>query len=415
MIQFDSAAEQAAKIKVVGVGGAGGNAINGMIAAGLTGVEFIAINTDAQDLEKSRAQNRIQIGRSLTKGLGAGANPEIGLKAVEEDKEIVVQALSGADMVFVTCGLGGGTGTGAAPIVAEIAKDLGALTVGITTLPFSFEGPIRQRNAKLGADELRDRVDTLLVIPNDRILNIIERNTPVIAAFKVVDSILLEATRSISELITVHGYINLDFADIRTIMAGMGDAMMGSGVGVGENRAIAAAEQAITSPLLDGLNIAGARGVLINITGGNNMTMMEVSEAATMVQEAAGDGANVIWGMVIDEDLDEEIRVTVIATGFNREIKKPEPFKKPVQNAATPAVPATPVSQDSPIRTSAFDATDFRELDKPTFSRQNKNIDEMILPISVKRNIYNMPSYNHEVPQSPDDLDIPAFLRKQMD
>ncbi|HED09845.1 MAG TPA: cell division protein FtsZ, partial [Caldithrix abyssi] len=260
MIQFDASAEQAAKIKVVGVGGAGGNAINGMIQAGLSGVEFIVINTDAQDLEKNLAPNKIQIGKSLTKGLGAGANPEFGMRAIEEDKEIVVNALNGADMVFVTCGMGGGTGTGAAPVVAEVAKDLGALTVGIVTTPFMFEGPVRSRNAEKGIGVMRDRVDTMLVIPNERIFSIIDKKTSVVEAFQKVDSILMEATRSISDLINVHGYINLDFADVRTIMAGMGDALMGSGVASGENRALAAAEQAITSPLLDGAEVSGARG-----------------------------------------------------------------------------------------------------------------------------------------------------------
>ena len=396
MIQFDSAAEQAAKIKVVGVGGAGGNAINGMIEAGLSGVEFIAVNTDAQDLEKNKSSNRLQIGKNITKGLGAGANPEIGLKAIEEDKELVIEALNGADMVFVTCGMGGGTGTGAAPIIAEIAKDMGALTVVITTMPFTFEGPIRQKNAKKGIEAIRERVDTMLVVPNDRIFSIIEKNTPVISAFKVVDSILLEATRSISDLINVHGYINLDFADIRTVMVGMGDALMGSGVGVGENRAIAAAEQAITSPLLDGADISGARGVLINITGGTTLSMHEVGEASSLVQEVVGEGANVIWGMVIDEQLTEEVRVTVIATGFNREAQQADQLQRPKEY----------------IREGQYSITDFKELDKPTFKRENKSIDKDY-PTGGRPNIFTLPE--QEAPAGLDDLDIPAFLRKQMD
>jgi cell division protein FtsZ len=396
MIQFDSAAEQAAKIKVVGVGGAGGNAINGMIEAGLSGVEFIAVNTDAQDLEKNKSPNRLQIGKNLTKGLGAGANPEIGLKAIEEDKELVIEALNGADMVFVTCGMGGGTGTGAAPIIAEIAKDMGALTVVITTMPFTFEGPIRQRNAKKGIEAIRERVDTMLVVPNDRIFSIIEKNTPVISAFKVVDSILLEATRSISDLINVHGYINLDFADIRTVMVGMGDALMGSGTGTGENRAIAAAEQAIISPLLDGADISGARGVLINITGGTTLSMHEVGEASSLVQEVVGEGANVIWGMVIDEQLTEEVRVTVIATGFNREARQADQLQRPKEY----------------IREGQYSITDFKELDKPTFKRENKSIDKDY-PTGGRPNIFTLPE--QEAPAGLDDLDIPAFLRKQMD
>jgi cell division protein FtsZ len=398
MIQFDSAADQAAKIKVVGVGGAGGNAINGMIEAGLSGVEFIAINTDAQDLEKNQASHRIQIGKNLTKGLGAGSNPDVGLHAIEEDKDVVIDVLNGADMVFVTCGMGGGTGTGAAPIVAEIAKDLGALTVAITTLPFKFEGPIRGRNARKGIDSMRERVDTMLVIPNDRIFSIIEKNTPVISAFKVVDSLLLEATRSISDLINVHGYINLDFADIRTIMAGMGDALMGTGVGIGENRARVAAEQAITSPLLNDIDITGARGVLINITGGSSLSMHEVGEASSLVQETVGENANVIFGMVVDEQLTDELRVTVIATGFNTEAQQAQILQKPKD-----------------IPKSEFGASDFTELDKPTFKRENKNVD-VDYPSKSRQNIFSFPDAEEEnVPEGLDDLDVPTFLRKQMD
>lgn len=402
MIQFDMTAEQSAKIKVVGVGGAGGNAINGMIADGLTGVEFIAINTDAQDLESNRSANKIQVGKTLTKGLGAGANPDIGMRAIEEDKELVINALSGADMVFVTCGMGGGTGTGAAPIIAEIAKDIGALTVAIITIPFTFEGPVRLRNAHRGINAMRDRVDTMLVIPNDRIFSIIEKNTPVMQAFKVVDSILLEATRSISDLINVHGYINLDFADIRTIMAGMGDALMGSGIGSGENRAVAAAEQAITSPLLDGAEISGARGVLINITGGASLTMFEVGEAATLIQQASGEGANVIWGMVIDDDLDEDVRVTVIATGFNKEVQQAEQLQR---------------SKTESSSKPAFAPTDFKELDKPTFRRENKRVDPLERQRVRIKNVFPLQDSDEEqeVPKGPEDLDVPAFLRKQMD
>ena len=400
MIQYDDLAEQNAKLKVVGVGGAGGNAINGMIEAGLSGVEFIAVNTDAQNLDNNKAPNRIQIGRDLTKGLGAGANPDIGLKAVEENKELIINALSGADMVFITCGMGGGTGTGAGPMIAEIAKDLGALTVGIVTRPFRFEGKTRLNNAERGIEEMRKNVDTLIVIPNDRVLAIIDPNTPALSAFKEIDSILLEATRSISDLINVHGYINLDFADIRTIMLGMGDALMGTGVATGENRAIHAAEQAISSPLLDGVNISGALGVLINITGGSNMTMLEVSEAAEVIQEAAGDNANVIFGMVVNEEIVDEVRVTVIATGFNkqdrvtREIQKPKLQEKP------------------------FNADNFDELDKPTFIRRQKeeNRTNRSLPNNYrapKTNIYSLG--DEDMPPEPEEYDIPTFLRKQMD
>jgi cell division protein FtsZ len=400
MIKYDDLAEQSAKLKVIGVGGAGGNALNGMIEAGLSGVEFIAINTDAQNLENNRAPFRIQIGKNLTKGLGAGANPEIGLKAVEEDKEAIINSITGSDMVFVTCGMGGGTGTGAAPVVAEIAKDIGALTVGIVTRPFPFEGKTRMRNADKGIEEIRKCVDTLIVIPNERVLNIIDRNTPAISAFKVVDSILLEATRSISDLINVHGYINLDFADIKTIMMGMGDALMGTGVATGEGRAAKAAEEAIQSPLLDGVNINGALGVLINITGGANLTLWEVHDAATIVQEAAGDNANVIFGMVVDENLSEELRVTVIATGFNKEAKLKTVIQQPKKEPNT------------------FESRDFNELDKPTFIRLQKEDQKTRTPSLLsakppKSNIYSID--DEDLPAEPDELDVPTFLRKQMD
>ena len=399
MIQFDNLAEQSAKIKVVGVGGAGGNALNGMIEAGLSGVEFICVNTDAQNLENNRAPYRIQIGKDLTKGLGAGANPEIGLKAIEEDKEAIINSLTGADMVFITCGMGGGTGTGAAPIVAEIAKDIGALTVGIVTKPFPFEGKTRMRNADRGIEAMRKCVDTLIVIPNERVLSIIDRNTPAISAFKVVDSILLEATRSISDLINVHGYINLDFADIKTIMQGMGDALMGTGMATGEGRATIAAEQAITSPLLDGINIRGALGVLINITGGSNLTLWEVHDAATIVQEAAGENANVIFGMVVDETLKDEIRVTVIATGFNREAK------------------IKTVMQSPKVEVKGFEGRNFSELDKPTYMRiqneEKKSKSNNLLSATPAR-VTILP-LEEDLPSEPDDLDIPTFLRKQMD
>jgi cell division protein FtsZ len=400
MIQFDSLAEQSAKIKVVGIGGAGGNALNGMIEAGLSGVEFISINTDAQNLENNRAPSRLQIGKNLTKGLGAGANPEVGLRAAEEDKEGIINSLSGADMVFITCGMGGGTGTGAAPIVAEIAKDLGALTVGIVTKPFIFEGTARLKNAEKGIEEMRKCIDTLIVIPNDRIFSIIDRNTPAISAFKVIDSILLEATRSISDLINNHGYINLDFADIKTVMLGMGDALMGTGMSTGEGRASAAAEEAISSPLLDGVDINGALGVLINITGGSNLTLWEVNEAATIIQEAAGSKVNVIFGMVVDEALSDELRVTVIATGFNKEAKIKNLMEAPK------SIPKN------------FEPVDFSELDKPAFIRKHKDEKKFDSEIPAttrpqKTSVYSIE--DEDIPEAPDELDTPTFLRKQMD
>ncbi|MFQ5603422.1 MAG: cell division protein FtsZ [bacterium] len=315
---FEENMTSTAKMKVVGVGGAGNNAINRMIEANLNGVEFIAVNTDLQALNLCKATSRVQVGRDLTKGLGAGANPEIGRKAIEEDRESVYEALSDADMIFVTAGMGGGTGTGAAPIVAEIAKDLGALTVGIVTKPFQFEGPKRQRRADDGIYELKERVDTLIVIPNQRLLSVVPKDTPLNSAFKIADEVLLQATKGISDLIAIPGLINLDFADVKTVMSEMGDALMSSGVASGEHRSLEAAQQAIASPLLEDVNIQGALGVLVNVTGGENMTLHEVNDATSVISEAAGTEANLIFGAVIDPGMEQELRVTVIATGFNR-------------------------------------------------------------------------------------------------
>ncbi|MFQ6002422.1 MAG: cell division protein FtsZ [Candidatus Zixiibacteriota bacterium] len=314
--ELDTSYENHANMKVVGVGGAGGNAINRMIDARLYGVDFIAINTDAQDLTTGKASQQVQIGSRLTKGLGAGANPEIGRKAIEEDRDVVAESLVGADMVFVTAGMGGGTGTGASPIVAEIAKDQGALTIGVVTRPFEFEGRKRMARALMGIEELKERVDTLIVIPNQKLLALANKETPLTDAFRLADEILLQATKGISELITVPGLINLDFADVKTVMAEMGDALFGIGYGTGENRAKGAASQAISSPLLDNVSIAGAKAVLVNVTGGPDITLLEVGEAVSLITEASGQDANIIFGAVIDENLKDELRVTVIATGF---------------------------------------------------------------------------------------------------
>jgi cell division protein FtsZ len=316
VFELDSNYENCAKMKVIGVGGAGGNAINRMIDSGLSGVEFISINTDLQDLENCKANQRVQIGARLTKGLGAGANPDIGRKAIEEDRDLVAESLSGADMVFVTAGMGGGTGTGACPVAAEIAKEHGALTIGIVTKPFEFEGKKRMTRAHLGIEELKGKVDTLIVIPNQRLLGLATPDTKFVDAFRMADGVLLQATKGISELITVPGLINLDFADVKTVMAEMGDALMGIGYGSGENRATEAATQAIASPLLDNISINGAKAVLINITGSGNLSLLEVNEAASLITDAAGADANIIFGAVIDETLQDEVRVTVIATGF---------------------------------------------------------------------------------------------------
>ena len=317
MIELDTKQEYGAKIRIVGVGGGGSNAVNAMINKGLEGVEFCVLNTDVQALEKSSAPFKLQIGKNLTRGLGAGADPEIGRKAVEEDREEITQLVTGCDMVFVTAGMGGGTGTGGASTIAGIAKSVGALVVGIVTKPFQFEGKRRSRQAEEGIEELRRNVDTLIVIPNQKLLALVQDSTSFLDGFSLANQVLYNATRGISELIIRHGYINVDFADVRTVMKEMGDAIMGSGVGRGEHRASVAAEHAISSPLLEGVSIQGAQGVLVNITGGRSMTLLEVSEATQIIHDAAGDDANLIFGAVLDESMDEEIMVTVIATGFN--------------------------------------------------------------------------------------------------
>src|SRR5687768_11282966 len=310
-----------AKIKVIGVGGGGGNAVNRMIQAGIKGVEFLVANTDLQAMRASLAPVKLQIGGKLTKGLGAGANPEIGRNAALEDTERILEALSGADMIFITTGMGGGTGTGAAPIIASLAAELGALTVAVVTKPFGFEGKRRRVQAEQGIRSLRDTVDTLITIPNERLLNFVERGTSLNDAFKIADDILRQAVQGISDLITVPGEINLDFADVKTIMHGMGMALMGTGVSSGEHRAVEAAQRAISSPLLEEASIEGAKGVLINITGGPDMTLFEVHEAASIIQEAADEEANIIFGTVIDPRMKDEVKVTVIATGFDAATK----------------------------------------------------------------------------------------------
>ncbi|NLZ38653.1 MAG: cell division protein FtsZ [Firmicutes bacterium] len=316
MIEFEMDIEQYAQIKVIGVGGGGSNAVNRMIAAGLRGVEFIAVNTDAQALYLSNSDHKLQIGEKLTKGLGAGANPEIGKNAAEESREEIKAALEGADMVFVTAGMGGGTGTGAAPVIAEVARELGALTVGVVTKPFTFEGKRRKMAAEKGISELREKVDTLIVIPNDRLLQVVEKKTPMVEAFRIADDVLRQGVQGISDLIAVPGLINLDFADVKTIMKETGNALMGIGVASGDNRTVEAAKAAIASPLLE-TSIDGARGVLLNITGGSDLGLFEVNEAAEIVAEAADPEATIIFGAVIDDSLGDEVRVTVIATGFD--------------------------------------------------------------------------------------------------
>ncbi|MBI3941109.1 MAG: cell division protein FtsZ [Acidobacteria bacterium] len=313
---FDEGAVTGARIKVVGIGGGGGNAVNRMIEAGIEGVEFISANTDAQALRTSLAPIKLQLGSRLTKGLGAGANPEVGRQAALEDTEKIIELVDGADMVFITAGLGGGTGTGAAPIVASLASELSALTVAVATKPFHFEGRRRMAQAEAGLAELRDSVDTVITIPNERLLQTVEAGTTLLDAFKIADDILRQAVQGISDLITVTGVINLDFADVKTIMTGMGMALMGTGVASGENRAVVAAQKAISSPLLEEGSIQGAKGVLINISGSHSMTLHEVSEATRIIQEAADSEANIIFGSVFDDSLGDRVKITVIATGF---------------------------------------------------------------------------------------------------
>lgn len=328
MLDFDVEIQQFAQIKVIGCGGGGNNAVNRMIKNGLKNVEFIAINTDKQALMLSQASQKIQIGDKLTKGLGAGANPEIGQKAAEESKEEISQAIKGADMVFITAGMGGGTGTGSAPVIAEIAKSMGILTVGVVTKPFPFEGRKRMLHAEMGINSLKEKVDTLVTIPNERLLSIVDKKTPLTESFKLADDVLRQGVQGISDLITIPGLVNLDFADVRTIMLNRGLAHMGTGLGKGDNRAQDAAKQAISSPLLE-TSIIGATGVLLNITGGPDFSLIEMNEAAEIVQNAADPDANIIVGAVIDENLKDEIRITVIATGFE-ELKKEIPGSKAV-------------------------------------------------------------------------------------
>ena len=356
-----------ARIKVIGVGGGGSNAVNRMIEVGIEGIEFLVANTDLQALKRSKAPIKIQLGSKLTKGLGAGANPNVGKEAALEDTEKIIEVLEGADMVFVTTGLGGGTGTGAAPIIASLATELGALTVAVVTKPFQFEGRRRMNQAEQGLRELRECVDTVITIPNERLLHTVERTSSLADSFGVADDVLRQAVQGISDLITVPGLINLDFADVKSIMEGMGMALMGAGRARGENRAAEATQQAISSPLLEEATIQGAKGVLINITGGPDLTLYEVNEAATIIREAADEDANIIFGAVIDENLTDEMRITVIATGFGQEA---------LAVASAAAVSALPANQPRYVQRPAEDPlrpmmhARAEDLDVPTFIRK---------------------------------------------
>lgn len=350
IFEFEETPIANARMKVVGVGGAGGNAVNRMIDEELEGVEFISMNTDAQALKHSQAQVTLQIGKKLTRGLGAGARPEVGRQALAESEEEVRRALEGADLVFVTAGMGGGTGTGAAPLVADIARDMGALTIGVVTKPFSFEGKKRERQAMQGLAELRRSVDTMILVPNDRLLAVVPKGTSFKDALKKADEVLLNATKGISDLISVTGEVNVDFADVRTVMSARGPALMGSGFGEGDNRAQEAAQEAISSPLLDDVSIAGARGVLINITGGMDLAIDEVTTISSIIQEEAGDEAEIIFGAVHDTELEGKIRVTVIATGFDshEDEKVIAPDFRRTRPQATPRPQSQPQHQAQP-------------------------------------------------------------------
>jgi cell division protein FtsZ len=384
MIEFDENKNVAAKVKAIGIGGGGCNAINTMISSKLTAVQFIAANTDAQALAVSKAPIKLQLGAKITKGLGAGANPEIGRKAALEDIDMIRDSLRGADMVFITAGLGGGTGTGGAPIIAEVAKEMGALTVAIITKPFLFEGKKRMKHAEEGVINLRMTADTLITIPNQRLLSISGKSMSLLEAFKKADEVLLHAAKGISDLIAFHGLINLDFADVRTIMAEMGMALMGTGIASGDNRAVEAAQKAISSPLLEDISIEGAKGLLINVTGNSSVTLNEVNEASVLIQKEAHEDANIIFGAVIDEKMEEEIRVTVIATGFGRMEERMLPHLKKV----------------SPISFSLRD-----NLEVPTYLRKEKEKSKEVKPEGFDE----LSSHDEE------EYDIPTFLRKQAD
>lgn len=420
IFEFEETPIANARMKVVGVGGAGGNAVNRMIDEELEGVEFISMNTDGQALKSSQAQVTLQIGKKLTRGLGAGARPEVGRQALAESEDEVRRALEGADLVFVTAGMGGGTGTGAAPLVAELARDMGALTIGVVTKPFSFEGKKRERQAMQGLAELRRCVDTMILVPNDRLLAVVPKGTSFKDALKKADEVLLNATKGISDLIRVTGEVNVDFADVRTVMSARGPALMGSGFGEGDNRAQEAAQEAISSPLLDDVSIAGAQGVLINITGGMDLAIDEVTTISTIIQEEAGDEAEIIFGAVHDSELEGKIRVTVIATGFDseedekviapnfRRARRPQPQPQSERQAQVPVEPIhsteqpiQPVLEPPPHRMPVAEQAEMR-------MAVGGGSSDAVLPLSR----FPERSVSREQIEG---LDIPTFIRRQMD
>ncbi|EQB1449457.1 cell division protein FtsZ [Listeria monocytogenes] len=387
MLEFDTSSESLATIKVIGVGGGGNNAVNRMIEHGVQGVEFISVNTDAQALNLAKAETKLQIGTKLTRGLGAGAVPEIGKKAAEESREQIEEALKGSDMVFVTAGMGGGTGTGAAPVIAQIAKEMGALTVGVVTRPFGFEGPKRTKQALTGTEAMKEAVDTLIVIPNDRLLQIVDKNTPMLEAFREADNVLRQGVQGISDLIAVPGLINLDFADVKTIMTNRGSALMGIGIATGENRAAEAAKKAISSPLLE-TSVDGAKGVLMNITGGSNLSLYEVQEAAEIVSSASDEDVNMIFGSVINDELKDELIVTVIATGFDE-------AKQAQQQAQANRRPNQSI-----------------QVNRPNYAVQDeqKNDYAQNAPQQANAPVHEQLA---EPQQNSSDVDVPAFIRNR--
>jgi cell division protein FtsZ len=397
IFEFEESATQNARMKVVGVGGGGGNAVNRMIEERLEGVEFISVNTDAQALLSSKSDVKIQIGKKLTRGLGAGARPEIGRQAIEENRDEVGRCLQNADLVFITCGMGGGTGTGAAPVIAELAKEAGALTVGIVTRPFLFEGRKRMRQAEQGIGEMRKHVDTMIVVPNERLLAVVGKGIPFQDALKKADEVLLHATQGISSLISVTGLVNVDFADVRTVMSNGGSALMGTGIGRGDNRAMEAAQQAISSPLLDNVSIAGALGVLVNITGGADLTLGEVHQINEIIHDAVGDEAEIIFGAVHEPAMQGEIRVTVIATGFDKAVTSTMPVAEPVVTKGAPVIPLHAQRTASQPR-----------LNTTTGPRPSTATD-----ISARRPAPAPPVERGE--QDLSDMEIPTFIRRQMD
>ncbi|HEX7586423.1 MAG TPA: cell division protein FtsZ [Patescibacteria group bacterium] len=399
MAEIKPPVETFARIKVVGVGGSGGNAISRMMDSKVKGVEFVAINTDSQDLHQNKATEKVHIGKNLTKGLGAGMNPDIGRQAAEENRDEIQEVLKGADMVFVTCGLGGGTGTGAGPIVAETAKESGALTVAVVTKPFAFEGAQRRAIAEEGLENLRERVDTLITIPNDKLLQIIDKKTTLINSFKIVDDVLRQGVQGISDLITKPGIVNVDFADVKAIMSNSGSALMGIGIGSGENRAVDAAKAAINSPLLE-LSIDGAKGVLFNVSGSSDLTMLEINEAANVITESIDPNAKVIFGAVVDEAIKKgEVHVTVIATGFDAEKVSESPMAK-----------MSRLTRDTQRKKEEEEKSENPSMIFPSKKLESKMIiEEKVPPRGISTR-----SDSKELEDDEDELEIPAFIRRKM-